>query len=923
MRIVLLVMFLTLASAWSAVIVTEKVSAPGATGLVTNVDFDNMKPTDAGFLLNVDVDYQRGVLSKRSGLIRLSASAIFRTSEAFPLYDERKNRKNFIIFAARVSSGKTIWTFGTYRRGSNGSLYADSVIGWDTLQLAHPIYSPNFAVTTSGNDTIVWPVNYLPIYQNWAEAEGYVVYADGHSPPASFSIMNVFTDSNASFATDTFGFAPNAAPLSLEPPGALRPFAINDTVTFPNAIDGAGTLTGVFQYAVSFFHPDSSTRASYEDKVISPMGPSSIEVNVKNGSIALTCFPIYPHKVLRNDGQDTTFVRIYRRSVTKDGPWLVLDSICYELGATVWYLDTIPDNLTTVIADTILDDYTNAIATPGAGWFYEGDTIPVLFSARTWEHDSAYYFRYSYYDPVREIESPLGPPVKITSPASDSLISIFRFPISNWHEHAKRIRLYTTVTQDGLIGGNDTSIFYLWAEIDLDSLNMITDESILDSNGIWIGAANDSSIVDGLHEISQFAEAGIGSYFVNSSEEALTRLKPGFPWVEVITDNIQQSKFTAILSLEGVGVMRPPFISQMFPMLSDFAFANQRLWGIGDAIFPSRVYYSNFQSYGDWPALNFFTLDEGDGQIIIDVERISVGGVDALLVFKTNKMFLLTGEDAEFDLQVIRITDNIGLATSELMVNYKNVIYFVDQNARMYRTNGGMPEDISASVRSQLISVLLDSMDINSSAARTYIPDTPADFIMRNNRARMMVFNDEVLVMNVDDSRALAWNTNTGLWAMREYSINIAPRGVLRYDTVLSISERGISRDLFFYEKANARLFYIEQDRGQDESTPFVTSYRKDGLGDDYNLWQLQQIDFTISGTCSLLVTVRDEQGDSLAATIFKITSSGTPTGYRVGLPRHIGKNLSFELQDIATTTRWQLHGYTTHMRNMGVARVQ
>lgn len=894
----LLIFLVILSPAVWAAIQPDKVVSPGATGLGVAVDVAESPATGAGFLLNADVVSRPGMLQKRTGYTVFNGGGTIKAMSAVHgIYDEVMDSKTLI--GIRQADSIVLGDYWNMNGTAVGDSVVDSVYDFvGTSPLGVPVYASEFGLEPS-NDIGNWPLNFRPFEQHFAQTNDFLVYCDGHSPPSAFTIVDAFTKSGSNWAKDTFSFAPNVRPLSLEAPGVLRPFAINDTYR--------GSLTGVFQYAVSFFDPDSGTVSA----VISNMGLPSIEVPVEDGVIFLTCFPIYPFDW--DDRADTTTVRIYRKNLEQSGPWMILDTIFYFGGSSVWYLDSIPDvGLTGIYDDTLGTEYVDSVATPGAPWIAHTSFPSGYDQDLTWLPATSYYFCLSYYDPITGMESPIGSKYRYqthdTTAGGDQPIGYLALPIQNWHEHAKHMRVYVSLADGSVVGGGDTTVWYMWAQVDLDTLNTRVTALLVELNEVIIGVAHDTAIASGLTRHNM-----VDGY-----------------WQDFLRDN---QKWDVIFDDAGGPVVLPPVIEPLDAVLSKMVFANGRLWGIGDQLFPSRLYYSSYDALNDW-GHRFLEMDQGDGDVLVDVQSVPVGAIEALVALKHRKTFLISGYDVDYDLTVNLIDDGVGALSSSLVAKHRDVLYFVDRELRVRRMAGAeKPTDISRGIWGYCKSLFTDSLHYNVDSGRVYPAENPTAYSLADVwidklsveeiRARAMIYGDEVLFVNQDDGRALAYNTISNAWSLSELEFPKPPRGTFMYDTLSDEALFGLEGWLFYLDDDDTG-FYRSNDTVFDDGSvwnKYVTAYRSPYFGDDYHIIRLQRVDFTMTGNASMVAIVYDEDGDSLASGTFTVSSSDKFSQYSVYFPQHQGKRLCFELKDTATNTGWRLHDMTVHRKLIGVDR--
>lgn len=888
-----------------------RVAAPGATGVVTNVGFGQHKLTDAYYLLNVETTRQPGILMKRSGLFQFGLSSK-PMSAAHALFDAPSGWK----CAVGIRRGDSI-DVGPFALFDAADVDSQINLASSDSILGIPIRSDSFGTVVTTDFSGGWLLNYRPNDQNFVHTDDYLVYVDGHVPPMTFSAVDLLTatsgDSGAGITRDTIGFSPNIKSLALEPPGVLRPFPLNNVT--------GGNVTTTVQYATAFYDHTQGITAGSDS--VGPLSLPSIEVPVTSGYVALTAFPVFPYAYADRD--DSVSVKIFRRTLggAVDNQWKVLDSITYAPNKEIVYIDNnAVGSLTDIWPDSLNDDHDDSIPAPGANWVwsYGATTID---TNKSWTPDTLYWFKASYYDPVRDIESPLGPAFSIVSPDGVGAVTepgVMSWPTYGYHQHAKYMRIYQTVTRPGLLGSGDTLVWYLYAEVDLDTLDRVKPDAWF-YNEIYVGLLNDSFVVDPAPGIDFLP------FLIYRGPRGLPRIRlessvygeSGFYFLP----DKKQKPPSAILTPEGGATIQPPFIGQLQGTFTDIAFANGRLWGVGDAQFPSRVYYSEYEDFGNWPD-NFLQLGAGDGEAITAIERIPTGDADVLLPFKPTSIYVITGYDPEFDLTLNILSDDVGTSESDLVVRDGSDIYFVSTDLKIYRMRGlSEPQDISASARMLILSVLADTSSSD--------PPRPTDYIGRNGSIIQLgrqsnlsvkgeLFGDYVLWINQIDGRTLAWNTVSGVWSLNKYNLLDEPRGVLLYDTAHGVRLSPYATPMFYFDGRAYNLQYMVDSTDANNSY-FV--FRSPFYGDGVHLFSIDHIDITLFGRDSFFVRIINSAGDTLSTDTLAETSQAKGLlHYRLGIGNNLGKYLSFEIRDNKNSggggVRTALYDYTVYLKNMG-----
>jgi len=927
MRLVLSSIFILIlfVSAYAALLRVEDKS-PGSLGMATNIDVGQMPKGTSTYMVNFENTEHRGALTRRSGFVAFGSVNSKALSAAHAIFDAPKKYKALVGIGhdASVPTGKHDPTAGAGGGVDGTRAFTDSSLGQFVRTELR-----NEAVTINMSN---WFVGYRPDDQNFVHTDDYLIYVDGSSTPVSIALAGLFTnnfgslnDSVDGLAVDTVNFFPNLKPLSLEPPGVLRPFALNSNI--------AG-LTGIFQYATAFYIND--TLASTNDTLVGlandsvgPLSLPTIEIFVDSGMVALTNFPVYPYILDRKD--DSVAVKIFRRNILKDvgDEWYVLDSIVYLPSDEVVYLDSISEPLAIIWPDSTINSFSELIPAPGALWKWRrGDTLTVLAAdtTRAWVPEAVYYFKYSYYDPIRNIESPLGPAVKCSTRAifntDDQEVGLLSWPYYGWENHAKYMRIYQTVNEVGLLGSGDSLIWYLFAEVDLDSLNNRNGVNF-DRNEIPVGILNDSVIADPASVLP------LDPFGLNAFPD-------GFKFGTYFTKN-RKYEFP-ILSEAGGAIIQPPFIGQLLSPFIDMEFANGRMWGVGDAQFPSRVYYSEFEEFGDWRGFSFLQLGAGDGEAITSIERVPLEEGDGLVIFKPSSTHGIIGYDPEFDLSIITIDNEVGAYRSDWVVRHGNDIYFADDDYTIYRMHGlSKPVPISSAIRSQVITLFRDSLDVDvppPSGSPKGGPQRGGDAEEPITAAsiKAMKFDEYVMWVNQPDGRTLVFNTLTETWFMNQYSFfDDRPRGIVDYDTTDNIRLNANINHLFYTDGQDTTMARQEDSAFHDVGVGGYSVYRSQFFGDGVHVFAIDHIDFTLSSwdesggaTATLFILTYNLLGDTLSVDTLNVAQTTSDRGYRVGVPMNIARYLQFELAvDTIVGSNFRFHEYSVSLINMGIPHDQ
>jgi hypothetical protein len=397
-----------------------------------------------------------------------------------------------------------------------------------------------------------------------------------------------------------------------------------------------------------------------------------------------------------------------------------------------------------------------------------------------------------------------------------------------------------------------------------------------------------------------------------------------------------------VVDATGSPIIRPTNIVGCQAAFTDMELWNDRMWGIGDPEFPSRLYYSEDGIHYSWPDFNWYDIDQDDNDIIIAIEKVSVGTDEALLILKRNKTFISYGSppsDVEFldgrlwgsygtgDITVSILTRAIGAISGELTIKHNGLIYAVTNDLDIVRFTGTRIDTISTGVRNT-IKAMLVAADPDTAYQPQFPPGPPEDeFPPVSVNARAMINGDDIVFLNQATGVGMAYNTRSGTWSKVRYQFGSIPRGTFKYDTVSTIDLFGANNDLIFFDDLDT-TFFLQSDTviSDDDSTTPTCLYQSKALGDGYNLWEITsaQIDYTGSGK-TFTVRIIDEHGDTLAASSFEATGEDSK---RIGFARHqaMWPSIAIEIKErleSGSSYPASVYRITPQYRKVGRVRVQ
>ncbi len=130
---------------------------------------------------------------------------------------------------------------------------------------------------------------------------------------------------------------------------------------------------------------------------------------------------------------------------------------------------------------------------------------------------------------------------------------------------------------------------------------------------------------------------------------------------------------------------------------------NQRMWYAycmerdGSEIYPSRVYYSEFNQPDRVDALNFIRVFEDDGDFITGIATLRGN----LVVFKKNTIYQVLGF-SEADFQVREVHGSVGCIAPLSIASVNNKLYFLGEGPSVYYFDGARSVRVSDVIQPDL-----------------------------------------------------------------------------------------------------------------------------------------------------------------------------------------------------------------------------
>lgn len=802
------------------------IDSPGSAGMVSNYDIDVADANSARLLINTDGVSTAGALKRRSGIKTVGSNAK-KVYGATSVFDPTYRWKHIAgVSESTISSHSVGW------------LYSSDSFGL-ALNSAIP-----------GNRPV-----YLNTYHDWLSWQGMVIHADGKSLP---------TLQSSSIATKKGKFSPQDSiaysrhNVNIEAPGQLRatPLAASDS------------KYGCYEYRIRYRyrHGSSKTHGGYPG-IASPL------VCVSGQRIALSLFDHNPNP--DSTGAYITRVVIERRKT--DGSiffdsFQVVDTMSFDTTQAPVYIDSLSDATVAANGAASLQWTSGAkyMPPPGAPVHDTAFSCSVgrLLTPNARSHaDTAsnqYRFRYSYYNPETDIESPLGMPSAYgrvwygcdTNLAGDSVVTPVptKWGFVNRGIRGNYIRLYRNVVTPGVVGALDTNVWYCVGTF------------YSDLGRTW-GAFPTNYFREVISSYVGDLELAVG-FNQDSANDAATALRTAIYESEITADE------------DGGTLMRPPLIGDIFAPFADLEYANGRFWACGDPLFTQRVYMSEIDAPNDWDVTNYLSIYEDENDQVVALEKIGSDNIDALYIFKHNGIYAVTGADPEYDMQLSTVSNSIGAASRGSVIKADNAVYFLTPAMKIYRLTNKSLDDIGYPVENWI-----DSVAVSYAKAVDSI--------------RTFKLGETVNWINTATDEILTYNYFAGTFSLTQYDTGYTPIGSFIYDTAQSRAGFGYEDDWLF-RSDSAKPFRIEYDALiQVDSTatdrylaPFV--YQTPFFGDGTTMVQVQEVELDLAATTasSVIISVYDQR--DVAVAVDTLTTDGRLSRkYRLGVKPHIGRQLS------------------------------
>lgn len=845
---------------------TIKILSPGATGMKSNIDVDLLKPTDSRYAENVDITSEPGVNRRRKGQKRLgdNSQTVY---GAYGYSNLEKSYKQIIgISAESVSVNVGI----------------DTTASPDTsLYYAIPAsVMRNIWVTddnSSGLQDSSLDISFVGVgdYYDFTNMLGNVIVTGYKSIPFVYVPDRGSPDSADFHTVDTLYFRPHVISLGLEAPGQLRVGVLNES----------GNPDGDYRYSYKY----QSIAGSF---IYWSALPSRV-VSPNSQRVYLTLFEGEGNTAYTGD---TIIIEILRQKVGY--PWYQIGNMVFLSDSNIFYIDSLADNTGTLVPPPFVDGNNNLrfdklgnnAVMPGGlmvGKFTTGaqnyetgiydtslvDSGPAKEPDRT-ASDSTSWLAYSYYDPITGLESPLGPIVVATGINKlgyrDTTFGDSGFYLGYSKGYTKEferpswIRVYRT-TKD------DSTIFY----------------------GLFQVRANYCYPDDTTHY----------QYTVFPGHVADSQLTTGmFMW---LFDSLQKYYYNDIIIAEdGASLVRPPFVTQLEIPLTDLEYANGRLWGIGDPLYTSRLYYSNYDSMGEWSPLDYLSLNEGDGDELVALEKLPYGDNEILYAIKHNSIYSVRGYDIDWDVTLVFETGKMGTINRNTIIKADDEILFLSPNMKIYSLTRGEPKEISQPIENWIDSIF-------------------GDYAEANTNVYTFRLSDKVCWIDTADSKVLAYNLISRTWSIETYTFQ--PVGWFRHDT--SETKYGLGDYDYWLYEYDAVNFIIENTTQYDVVGASVLPNFKVELPttfDAENLWSIDEVNMTafIEGSATVTIRVIGDSEDTLA-TVTLTGDARVNKSYSFGFGANVSRRPILQITIGNTAAGFKLYDLNVKTRIIGRATVQ
>jgi len=880
-----------------AVLVDIPIPSPGASGMNSQADLDAIKQTDSRYSENVDITTNPGRVINRRGVSPVDTTTT-EIGSAMSYFNGTKFWKQ-IIGIKNSTDSMFVKSTGTYYDGTIDSVeFSDSVYwGFPTDSIGLIRVSDTFAISVGNSTPNDYGTRKRSVvynderYHDFTKYKDFIIHADGSGLPVVYASQHY----NDTVNPDTMKYQPRTVELTIPRPGEPRVRLIG--------CDCNTTLSGTYEYTYVIVVHELGMDFPYT----SDTAFHSIQISPYNECVfidgfmtrSFTRFDSTRWEIDKRGSQILLFrrnVENYSGHVTDSGSvgyatnWKLIENFWVGRGEHKTIIDS-----GQVRGDTTL---VSCYRTQRSAFYggVPGGPRRSKYSTASATDSLTIHFEYpeslvvtawAWYDPVTEIESPLSQITERQKILYDTTsATVFSIPyITKNNGFADFYRVYRSVVDPSLAGYQDTLVLYCLYKVAVDA-------SLQDGEGspYVLGIIPDSELIKGYVQFNRLDQAYAA---INPSDSYL-----GGDSTPYTFDNETYSE-------DGELVIRPPVVGPNRIPFKDMEFASMRLWGIGDPLYKQRLYYSGHDDINDWSAAYYFSMDEGENDELVAIEKIEAGSDDILYALKHNSVYLVTGYDPEYDLTIERLTNEAGAVNRFGVIKQGNSVYFMSTEKRIYQMIGRDIKWISRPIQDWLDSVFTDAYD---------------------DEIRTFALADKIVFRQSHSKIGAAFNYISGTWAIESYDAYLDPVGSFLYDT--SQNQTGFDQySYWLYESDDSGAHFYNEHTGwvdtvYTDSTNTAThidtfdmALQPYYIGDGVNLWQVQYVQ--ISAVCdsgyAITATVYDVSGDSVAAGTLTVDNNGYGD-YYITMASHLDKYLSVRIKG-----RWhEIHDVQIKARRVG-----
>lgn len=844
--IILLIILLCLAT--YAIAEQKAYLSPGYEGMVSNTDFEGIGDRQSLLIVNGDITESPGKIMNRRALLAVGNNSppVF---AARGFFDFAKGYRYILGVVYREDS----LLVGINTGANQYYVFSDSTY--------HLLGVSDSAATDLSDSIIQAPFvsSYSYDISNMFE-NTFIAYGNG--PPLVYR-PEYGARTGYEHATDTAYSRPHAQFMAPPAPGQLVAITTNDTTS---------GKTGLYRYAYRL-----------GDNANHICGPASNWVKANKQKIMLCGFEGLPGV----SSTDTATAYVWRQKYNNS--WYQIDSFSFDPMTFVYYLDSTADNSGTAKGLRPRDLYR-------FGEIYSAeDTIPGAFCLDgvydstntdptdniTVDGDSVYYFAYSYYDPINDVESPLGPITYGVLQAYDATATdtVLYGLGKSWIPGMTKPR-YIRAYRSEMVGSDgsgkpalDPTAYELYGAVQLYAYDLYVGYAAYNDYA-FLGWISDSQLVLGFDSIKTSGADYI--YYDN----------------DIFRDD------------NGDVVILPPYRWGCEFNFSDMEYANGRMWGIGDPVYPNRLYYSDLLDYTNWEVDSYFEIPTRPGDRLVGLKALPAGNSEVLYVFRHHDVWQVTGYDAENDLTISLYSNTGGAIKREAIVESNNQIYYMSPNFKVWK----IPDNVNVSVKVE------DWIDSLFSSYKEAYRD-------------LFAFNltDKIVWYDTSDQQAMVYHEKAGVWTIETYENSYRPIGSFLYDTTIGnpayvSGHRAMDYNIYgfpdyswwTYQSDAGDQFVKEiasrttQDTlntdapGALDYFPSLT-YWTPWIGDGMSLWEILKVRMTVTATSetSLELTVFNQNLDTLTIDTVFFGASYETKNYTEGIGPHHGEYLSVRMKSL------------------------